>query len=267
MGFAGETLERLIESQVFFPDPYLVGTPAHFGLSYEDKWFDTSDGIRLHGWFVPASGHKGVLLFCHGNAGNISHRLDNIWRLQQRGLSVFIFDYRGYGRSSGQITEKGFFLDAEAAYQVACDLSKGAGVRLVVFGRSLGGIAAVHVGSGMECSGVILESTFTNLGDMASVFFPVPFVGKGLAGRLNAIGKIDRVRCPMLFFHGDCDEIVPLRLGRALFDAAKSSKEFVTLRGATHNDTYMVGGEPYFEKFIGFIEALPEPGVNSPGIV
>jgi fermentation-respiration switch protein FrsA (DUF1100 family) len=199
------------------------------------------------------------MLFCHGNAGNISHRLDNIRRLHDRGLGVFIFDYRGYGRSGGRITEQGFYLDAEAAYEISHKRAERDGLKLVIFGRSLGGIAAVHLGSIRPCCGLILESTFTNMGAMASEHFPLPsaMIAKGLRKRLNSLDKIGRVTVPILFFHGDRDDIVPIRFGRELFDAAQTTKEFVVLSGAGHNDTYFVGGEAYFDKFMSFIDSLP----------
>jgi fermentation-respiration switch protein FrsA (DUF1100 family) len=257
MGLVGDALDSFIEAQIFFPDPYLVNVPSDFGLAFEDVTFETSDGVRLHGWWIPAEPAKALLLFCHGNAGNISHRLDNVYRLHELGLSVFIFDYRGYGRSEGRISEKGFYLDAEAAYDTVRDRIVGDRRKLVIFGRSLGGIAAVHLGAVRVCDGLILESTFPNLGAMAGHHFPIPAIGSGLKNRLNALGEIPQVKVPILCFHGDRDSIVPIRLGRELYEAARAPKEFVTLAGADHNDTYLVGGQEYFDKLIRFVEALP----------
>jgi hypothetical protein len=245
-----------VESQVFFPDKTIVQTPADFGLGFEDIWFDSSDGIRLHGWLVSASPPSHLLLFCHGNAGNISHRLDNVRLLQQRGITVFIFDYRGYGRSHGRISEKGFYLDSEAAHQVARKWAEGNKAKLIVFGRSLGGIAATHLGATQGCDGLILESTFTNMGAMAGAHYPLPFAERLLKHRLNAVGEIAQVRAPILFFHGDDDRIVPIRLGRQLYEAAPNPKEFVTLPGAGHNDTYFIGGKEYFDKLVAFLDKL-----------
>lgn len=260
MGLVGDALDSFIESQIFFPDPYLLNVPSDFGLAFEDVTFETSDGVRLHGWLVPAEPTNAVLLFCHGNAGNISHRLDNVRRLHDLGLSVFIFDYRGYGRSEGRISEKGFYLDSEAAFDTVRDRIVRDSTKLVVFGRSLGGIAAVHLGAVRICDGLILESTFPNLGAMADHHFPIPALGTGLKNRLNALGEIPQVKVPILCFHGDRDIIVPFRLGRELYEAAQAPKEFVTLAGADHNDTYLVGGQEYFDKFISFVEALPNRG-------
>ncbi len=258
MGFAGDALNTLIESQIFFPQAHFDFFPEQFGLEYEDVWVTTSDGVRIHGWFFPAAMTKALFLFYHGNAGNISHRLDNIQRLHNIGLTVFIIDYRGYGRSEGRISEKGLYLDAEAVFAKAQERAQAAGMKLVVFGRSLGGIAAVHACCGKPCAGLILESTFPNLGAMAKAHFPLPLLHKGLEDRFNALGEISGVNAPILFFHGDRDDIVPIEFGRTLYEAAPEPKDFVTLAGAGHNDTYFVAGEAYFRKLKSFIDGLPE---------
>ncbi len=245
-----------VEKQVFFPDKTIVQTPADYDLPFEDIWFTSNDSIRLHGWLIPASPSNHILLFCHGNAGNISHRLDNVRLLNQRGISVFIFDYRGYGRSDGSISEKGFYLDSEAAYEVASKWAEKHKAKLIVFGRSLGGIAATHLGATKGCDGLILESTFTNMGAMARAHYPLPFAESLLKDRLNAVGEIDQVRAPILFFHGDKDGIVPIRLGRGLFEAAPNPKEFVVIPGAGHNDTFYVAGKGYFDKLESFLGKL-----------
>jgi uncharacterized protein len=254
--FTGELLDRFIESQIFFPDPILVGTPSQASLDYEDVWFDTSDEVRLHGWMIPSEGSSTLMLFCHGNAGNVSHRIDNLRRLHDMGLGVFIFDYRGYGQSSGRITETGFYLDAEAAWAEARKYVAAHDLNLVIFGRSLGGIAAVHLGAHYACSGLILESTFTHMAAMARVHFPLPVPEGLLRHKLNALEKIGRIKAPVLFIHGDHDDIVPINLGRELFDAANAPKEFMTIQGAGHNDTYFVGGQAYFDKLRDFISSL-----------
>jgi fermentation-respiration switch protein FrsA (DUF1100 family) len=216
-----------VEKQVFFPDTTIEQSPADFDLPFEDIWFTSSDSVRLHGWLIPAKPSTHILLFCHGNAGNISHRLDNVRLLNQRGISVFIFDYRGYGRSDGRISEKGFYLDSEAAYQVARKWADQQEAKLV------------HLGATKSCDGLILESTFTNMGAMARAHYPLPFAESLLKHRLNAVGEIDQVRAPILFFHGDKDRIVPIRLGRGLFD-----------------DTYFMGGQGYFNKIEDFLGKL-----------
>lgn len=256
VGFLSGCWNWFVESQVFFPGTNIEQTPHDLNLPFEDIWFTSSDSVRLHGWLIPASSANRLLLFCHGNAGNISHRLDNVRLLHNMGISVFIFDYRGYGRSQGRISEQGFYQDSEAAYEVAREWTEKHGAKLVIFGRSLGGIAATHLGATKDCDGLILESTFTNMGAMARAHYPLPFAETLLKYRLNAVGEIVHVRVPILFFHGDKDTIVPIKLGRELFEAAPNPKEFVVLPGAGHNDTYFVGGPDYFKKITSFFAGL-----------
>ena len=256
LGFISGCWNWFVESQVFSPDTTIEKTPVDFNLPFEDVWFTSSDSVRLNGWLIPASSPNRLLLFCHGNAGNISHRLDNVRLLYSMGISVFIFDYRGYGLSQGSINEKGFYLDSEAAYEVSREWAEKHGAKLVIFGRSLGGIAATHLGATKRCDGLILESTFTNMGAMASAHFPLPFAETLLKHRLNAAGQIVQVRVPILFFHGDRDKVVPIKLGRKLFEAAPNPKEFVVIPGAGHNDTYFVGGSAYFKKIESFFGNL-----------
>jgi fermentation-respiration switch protein FrsA (DUF1100 family) len=250
------SLDALVNSQLFFPDRVLVANPGELGMPYEDIAIETRDKLRLHAWWIPAKRPKAVLLFFHGNAGNISHRLDNLKLLYGLGISCLIPDYRGYGQSEGHPDEKGFYLDAHAAYGAVMSYATQQGAPLVIFGRSLGGAAAVEVGNGLEVSGVILESTFTNLGDMAKSIFPIPGLDSLLSGRFNSLGRIEAIKAPLLMFHGDQDEIVPYRLGRELFEKASQPKEFVTLKGAHHNDTVMVGGPDYLARISRFVDSI-----------
>jgi uncharacterized protein len=252
--------DGLIESQIFYPDKDMVADPGDFGLAFEDVFTETADKVRIHGWLVPAPEPRGLILFAHGNAGNISHRLDNVARLNRIGLSVLIFDYRGYGRSEGRISEKGMYLDSQAAFDLALKEAESKGLKLVIFGRSLGGVAAVQLASeyppAAKAQGLIVESTFTHLADMAGLHFPVPFAGKTVKGRMDSLSRIGKIKSPVLFFHGDSDGLVPHNLGRELFEAAPEPKEFVTLNGTGHNDTYIVAGQSYFDKFSAFVEGL-----------
>lgn len=253
-------LNSLIESQIFFPDKVLVADPGDLGLAFEDQWIITEDGVKLHAWWLPAKDADTVLVFFHGNAGNISHRLDNLRHLNAWGISVLIFDYRGYGKSQGSISEKGLYLDSRAALEAGLARAQAAGSRLALFGRSLGGVAAVSVADRAEVDGVILESTFTNLGDMAKLHFPLPGMGR-LKNRFDSLGRISRVSAPKLFIHGDRDDIVPMELGRRLFKAAPEPKTWLLLPGAGHNDTYDRGGQAYFQTIREFLDHLPSSGI------
>ena len=239
------------ENFIFFPDSYFIGDPADWGLPFEDIYFSTADELTLHGWFVPGSSRI-TLLWCHGNAGNISHRLDNLKLLHDRlALNIFIFDYRGYGRSQGKPSEEGTYRDAEAAMahlRIRKDIDQDA---VIIFGRSLGGAIAVDLASKHQCLGLILESTFSSLAGM----FPY-LPADAIPIKYDSLAKIKQVRMPLLMLHGDCDEVVPFQSGRKLFEAASEPKEFYTIKGAGHNDTYTTGGEGYMAVFQGFISGL-----------
>jgi uncharacterized protein len=237
---------------VFFPDQNLVGTPTDLGLKYEDAWFDTADGIRLHGWWVPKAGAP-VLVWFHGNAGNISHRLENIKLLHDLvEVQVFIFDYREYGRSPGRISREGSFQDAAAAYRYLSEIRRIPPQDLVLFGRSLGTALATDVALKNHCRALILESAFTNSSEMAKLLAPFLFDWRPRVPYDN-LGKVGKVRVPVFIIHGSDDEIIPVEMGRRVFAAANSPKDLYIIPGAHHNDTYVVGGETYFQKLKAFI--------------
>jgi uncharacterized protein len=237
---------------VFFPDPDLIGTPGDYGLEYEEVWFTAADGVRLHGWWVPQAGAP-VLVWFHGNAGNISHRLENIKLLHDlAGVQVFIFDYREYGKSQGKISREGTFKDAAAAYRYVAESLKVPAGELVLFGRSLGTALATDLAVRVPCRSLIIESAFTNSSDMAKLFAPFMFDWRPSIPYDN-LGKIARLKVPLLIIHGSDDEIIPVKMSHRLFAAARDPKELYIIPGAHHNDTYLVGGRAYFEKLRTFI--------------
>jgi fermentation-respiration switch protein FrsA (DUF1100 family) len=245
-------LEYSEKGIVFFPDAYLVGTPADFGLAYEDAFFATADGVKLHGWWVPQAGAP-VLLWFHGNAGNISHRLENIKLLHElAGVQVFIFDYREYGRSQGRISREGTFQDAAAAYRYVAETRGTPGGEIVLFGRSLGTALATDLATRHPCRGLILESAFTNSSEMARMLAPFLFDWRPKVPYDN-LGRIAQVNTPVLIIHGAHDEIIPVEMGRRVFTAANSPKDLYIIPGAHHNDTYVVGGRMYFQRLKEFI--------------
>ena len=245
---------------IYFPSRTLYGTPAERGLRYVEASFTTADGVRLHGWFIP--GRSGLTWFwLHGNAGNISHRLENIELLHHRlGVSVFIFDYRGYGRSEGRPSEQGTYRDAEAALAYVRGLPSVDPSRIVVFGRSLGAAVAVELATHERVLGLILESPFSSIPAMARAVYPWLPVGPLLRTRYDSLGKIGRIEVPLLILHSPGDEVVPYQQGRDLFAAAREPKRFHAIEGAGHNDTYIVGGEPYWQALADFLATLgPAP--------
>jgi fermentation-respiration switch protein FrsA (DUF1100 family) len=237
---------------VFFPDPMLVGTPGNLGLEYEEVWFTAQDGVRLHGWWVPKEGAP-VLLWFHGNAGNISHRLENIELLADLvGVTVFIFDYREYGKSEGRISREGTYLDAAAAYRYVAETRKIPGPDIVLFGRSLGTALATDLAVKNPCRALILESAYTNSQEMARLYAPFLFDWRPSVPYDN-LGKIGQIQVPLLVIHGENDEIIPVDMGRRVFAAAPDPKELYIIPQAHHNDTYLAAGPAYFQRLRAFI--------------
>jgi fermentation-respiration switch protein FrsA (DUF1100 family) len=237
---------------VFFPERPFYQIPSDVHLNYEDVYFHTEDGRRLHGWFFPLEGESPVILFCHGNAGNISHRLDIVRLLLKRQLQVFIFDYRGYGKSSGSPSEKGLYKDGLAAYDYLIEKRHLPPDEIILFGRSLGAAVAIEVALERKVRSIIIESAFTSTKEMARaiwLFYPFSYF---LPANYNNFKKIAQVDHPKLFIHSEGDEIVPFHLGQKLFHAAKPPKYFYALEEAGHNDTYVVGGDTYFQRIAAF---------------
>jgi fermentation-respiration switch protein FrsA (DUF1100 family) len=244
----------LEEHAIYHPSRYPEGEwqPAIAGL--EDCFFQTADGVRLHAWWVSAvqDADGPVLLWFHGNAGNITHRADNLAMLAGSDLGVLLVDYRGYGRSEGRPSERGIYADGEAAYDY---LTRARGVeprRIVCFGRSLGTAVALHVATVRPVSGLILETPFTSARDMARRMMPILPIWPLIRTKMDNVERVRRLRVPLLVIHGDRDEVVPFEQGKAVFDAAPEPKEFLALKGAAHNDTYLVGGAPYIDKVRDF---------------
>ncbi len=244
---------------IYYPSPFPEGMwdAKSRGLEVEDVYFKTDDGLRLHGWYVPAPTPNpkasATFLFFHGNAGNITHRLENVQLLRERGWNVFIFDYRGYGKSEGKPTEKGIYLDSLAAYEFLRKDKKVPVERLFLFGRSLGGVCAVHVAASRPAAGIILESTFTSARDMAREMFPILPVAPFIRTKFDSIQKISNIKIPKLFLHAPEDSIVPYSLGRKLFESAPEPKSFYDIIGADHNDALYAGGEKYFQAIEDFV--------------
>lgn len=251
------SLEYSEKGIVFFPDPHLEGTPADWGLKYQDVWFTAADGVRLHGWLVPKPGCP-LFLWFHGNAGNISHRLENIKLLHELAdVQVFIFDYREYGLSQGRITREGTYLDAAAAYRTATEELGFAPADLVLFGRSLGTALATDLATKVPCRSLIIEAAFTNSQEMARLYAPFLFDWRPSVPYDN-LGKIGAVRVPVLVIHGTADEVIPVSMGERVYAAATAPKELYLIPGAHHNDTYLVGGQEYFARLKRFIYHGPQ---------
>ena len=229
---------------LYFPSREIEATPADTGLAFEEIPLRTSDGLNISAWYIPSSQARGFLIFCHGNAGNISHRLDSMRIFHDLRLDVLIFDYRGYGRSEGEPTEKGTYLDAEAAYDY---LVKAKGVspsRIIIFGRSLGSAVATELAVRHKAGALIIESGFTSVPDLGRKFFP--HLPVRLISRFHyaTMDKVGGIPIPKLFIHSPDDEIIPFEHGMRLFEKAREPREFLKIRGG-HNEGVLLSGEQY----------------------
>jgi fermentation-respiration switch protein FrsA (DUF1100 family) len=218
-------------------------------LGAKDVWLLTSDGVRLHAWWVMAPQASLVTLYLHGNAGNVTYRFLQIREITAAGSSVLMLDYRGYGKSGGSPSEHGLYADADAAYRYLLDCGYGA-QHIVLQGESLGTAVAVDLASRKECAGVVLEAAFTSGRDVAKTV--LPFIGPLVFRGFDSKSKIGKIRAPLLFLHGERDEIIPLKLGRSLFEAAPEPKWFIEVPGAGHNDLVETAGSSYRERLHEF---------------
>ncbi|PYQ16573.1 MAG: hypothetical protein DMF80_04395 [Acidobacteria bacterium] len=248
-------LPVLFERQlIYYPYRRLEVTPKELGLRFDDVRLVAEDGVVLHGWFLPVDGSRLTVLVCHGNAGNISHRLDRALLIHAKlRADVFLFDYRGYGRSEGTPDEAGTYRDGRAAYLHLTGERGIAPGRLVLFGESLGGAVALQLALEQPSRALVLESPFTSIADMAAVALPLLPMRYFVRTRYDNLAKIAALKVPLLVLHGEADTTVPLEQGRRVFEAAPEPKRFFAIPGAGHNDTYLTGGEAYWQAWSEFL--------------
>ncbi len=243
------------------PGRTLTVTPANMGMDYEDVFIQTSDGVTLHGWFVGARSDR-VVLFFHGNAGNISHRLYSIRHFQELGLSVLIIDYRGYGQSEGRTTEKGIYHDADAAWRYLTEDRDILAENIVIFGRSLGASVASRLAAQHQPLALIVESSFTSVPDIAQELYP--WLPARWLSRLSHATRdhISEVRCPVLVVHSRDDEIIPFHHGEAIFTSANEPRTLLTIRG-THNEGFLQDEQTYVAGLRTFLTKLSESALTN----
>ena len=237
---------------IYFPGPPPKRTPADAGLRFEDVQFPTQDGHTLKGWWLPArEADAPVMLYFHGNAGTREDRLEILQGMMSAGISVFIFDYRGYGGSSGRPSEAGLILDGEAAFDWLDGKTNGGPIFLL--GHSLGAAVAAQTALTRKSAGLILESAFTSVPEMARRTLPLPQVLLRMLVKTQFDNRaaLRQYKGPLLILHGDMDEVVPFWMGGALFEEATASsssaeKRFQTVAGGHHNDILFVAGAEYW---------------------
>jgi fermentation-respiration switch protein FrsA (DUF1100 family) len=263
LGVAALMWPAVVNSLLYFPSRVVDADPSRAGLAFTDLEIATADGERLHGWWIPTSRAPAVahVLFLHGNGGNVADRIAHARVLADSGLDVLLFDYRGYGRSTGSPGEEGTYRDARAA-RAALLAQRGVEPGgLVYLGESLGGAVATELATAHPPAALVLQSAFASIRAMARLHYPV--VPAALVPDLYpSVDRIARVRAPVLVLHGDRDEIVPVEHGRALFAAAAEPKRMDVVRGAGHNDLLAVAGRAYGEAVAAWARdarRLPRP--------
>ena len=262
----GVVLYVLQTKFLYIPVREVVHTPAELDLEFENVIFETADGLRLSGWYIPAPLESRreksltgqfTILFCHGNGGNIMHCLDSIDIFHDLGLNCFIFDYRGYGNSEGKPSEEGTYLDARAAYKWLTEKKKIPPGNIIAFGWSLGGSIAAKSAGEDKFAGLVVESAFTSYADMGLKFYPYMPVRWFARFSYSTIDYIKDVHCPVMIIHSRDDEIVPFEFGVELYETANQPKELVEIFGS-HNDGFLVSGEIYKSAWMKWLKFLKE---------
>jgi uncharacterized protein len=237
---------------VYYPFSSLQATPKDAGLNYEEVYLNTSDGLKIHGWFVPHENPRATLLFLHGNGGNISHRLDKLWMYNQLGLAVFIIDYRGYGLSKGSPSEQGTYLDAEAAWNYLTNQKQIPASDIIIYGESLGGAVASRLASRVEAGALIVESVFSSIADIGKHYYPYLPVSLIARYKYPVADYIQEVLYPVLVIHSPADEIIPFEMGKKVYEAANQPKDFLEITG-DHNGGFLHSGDRYINGLDRFI--------------
>ena len=241
------------------PSRAVTATPDHIGLAYESVKLRTADGLTLDGWFLPRTKPRGVVLFFHGNAGNMSHRLDSLQIFHELGLAVLIIDYRGYGNSEGTPSEQGTYLDAQAAWD---HLVKQRGVQsrdVVIFGRSLGAAIAANLAAKHTPGALILESGFTSVPNIAADLYPLLPARLMTRFSYDTEGFLDSIHCPVLIVHSRDDELIPFEHGLRLYATAREPKRLLEI-GGDHGNGFLVSRATYVAGLDAFLSAA----LNSP---
>ena len=246
---------RLLEQKsLYFPFRDIEVTPGDMGLAYEEIFLETRDSVRISGWYVPSPVARATVLFCHGNGGNISHRLEKIKILHDMNVNILIFDYRGYGTSEGRPSEKGLYRDGEAAYAWLVNEKNVPPREIIGYGESLGAAVVIDLAAKHELGGLIIEGGFTSVRDMARHY--LPFIPRFfVSDSFNSAEKIAALTVPKLHFHSPGDEVVPFKIGKKLYERAAEPKELAELRGG-HNDAFLASETVFRARLDSFLSTV-----------
>jgi len=236
---------------IYYPVKEILIDPSSAGMPFKDIYIITEDNVRINSWFISNPKARYTILFFHGNAGNIGDRIDKLELLYQEGLNIFIIDYRGFGKSQGRPSERGFYRDASAAYEYLVNTIGASPERIILYGESLGSAIAVDLAFHRKVKALILEGAFSCGRDMGVKFYP--FLPRFIfANSFDSLTKIKDIAAPKLFIHSRDDEIVPFSLAKKLYDRAREPKEFLEVRG-DHNSAFLDSKEPYISSIRAFV--------------
>ena len=259
----GATLFLMLSERrlIYYPEATVDVTPKALGLPFEEVNLEVEPGVKLHGWFIKADREpsSATILFSHGNAGNIADRLDRVRSFRDLGADFLLYDYRGYGRSTGDPDEEGTYRDGRAAYDY---LIKTRGIdpaRLILMGESLGCAISTQLAIERKAAGLVVEAPFASVPRMASAIYPFLPVRFFVRTRYDNVGKIPQLKMPLLVIQGSKDEVIPVAQGKMVFDAAPEPKRYLSIEGAHHNDVYLIGGEGYRRVLAEFIARVVAP--------
>jgi len=239
-------------SFVYFPTHDVDHNPSSAGLQYESVSIQSEDGVRLLGWYIPHDSARATVLLCHGNGGNISHRVSLVKVLHDLGLNVLIFDYRGYGQSEGKPSEEGTYRDAKAAWLYLVRKKNIDPSDIIIHGRSLGGAVATHLAREVNPGGLIIESSFTSVAAVAARMFPIFPIKLMIRYDYNSADNLAHCTCPVLIIHSRDDDMIPFSFGRALYERANEPKSFLEISGS-HDEGYFTSGRVYSDGVNRFI--------------
>ncbi|MBI9075538.1 MAG: alpha/beta hydrolase [Desulfatibacillum sp.] len=242
-----------ISKLVYHPTRDFQYTPQDIGLAFEEVFLESTRGNEIHGWYVPCQNARATVLFCHGNAGNISHRISHVKIFHDLSLSLLIFDYQGFGKSQGNPSEQATYDDARAGWDFLVKEKGALPEDIVIFGKSLGGAIAIELAAEVQPGALFVDSSFTSTYDVAKAHY-------GWAPRFllrnypyDSISRISKLQAPVCFFHSQLDDVIPYEQGVALFQAAPEPKAFVELSGS-HNDGFVKSLDLYSKAIDAFIK-------------
>jgi uncharacterized protein len=247
--------------RLFFPDPQVAETPKTYGLQYEEVNLPVADSGNLNGWWIPAAKPDApVILYLHGNSANIGANAEQAHRLHELGFSVFLFDYRGYGKSSGPFpAEQRLYEDAEQAWNYLVKTRHLEPKKLLIYGHSLGGAIAIETASHHpEVAGLIVESSFTSMLDMTqrvpwTAYFPTNLL---LTQRFDSFSKVPNLKMPVLFIHGQVDRTIPYKMSEKNYAVSPQSKQLLLIPNGDHDNDAIMGGKLYLDGFKNFTDKV-----------